>query len=163
MYYREKSAIFIACECGHLRIVKLLVEHGADVNYCHPVYGTLVQIVAANRYLELLDYLVSFGANIDLEEIIEDRKEENQSLSFGIDLSNKIIDDSVYNVKKNFVFQKSALNHAINQCHRNDHSSSFVGEVSLLIICEYLLNQGSNLEAKDMVIILCQSDLFLPH
>ena len=53
------SALEWASACGHLEVVKYLVENGADVHACD---GWALREASWNRHLEVVEYLKSKGA-----------------------------------------------------------------------------------------------------
>ena len=63
----------IACQGGHIQIVKALIEAQADVNYAQPAYmanpkgeGTTALICASiEGHAEIVEVLVSAGANVN--------------------------------------------------------------------------------------------------
>ena len=62
------SALQIAANQNQLAVVKYLVEHGADVNYVHPMTKMSAgQMAAYDGYTELVKYLGSKGADWNLK------------------------------------------------------------------------------------------------
>lgn len=59
-------ALDAAARCGHLKIVKLLVERGAAINGAHPVRNALSQAMAYGRD-DVVEYLRSKGAKMPWE------------------------------------------------------------------------------------------------
>ncbi|HYD33507.1 MAG TPA: ankyrin repeat domain-containing protein [Methylophilaceae bacterium] len=58
------SALQMAADKGHLEIVKLLVEKGAELDYAHPVNKmTALHMAAYSGHDEVVKYLLSKGAN----------------------------------------------------------------------------------------------------
>jgi len=61
------TAIQIATNNNQLKVVKLLIERGADVDYVHPVTKmTALHLAAYDGYPEIVKYLASKGANVNL-------------------------------------------------------------------------------------------------
>ena len=64
--YFAWSALQIAANHNQLKMVKFLVERGADVNYTHPVTKmTALSMAAFNGSDEVVKYLISKGANVN--------------------------------------------------------------------------------------------------
>ncbi|XP_067017125.1 leucine-rich repeat serine/threonine-protein kinase 1-like isoform X3 [Acropora muricata] len=60
--HNTRSFLFMACENGHLEVVRQIVEFGADVNYAS--YNELTPLCAAcmNKHTSVAKYLISKGA-----------------------------------------------------------------------------------------------------
>jgi ankyrin repeat protein len=59
-------ALHYACELGYLKVVEVLVEHGADVNLpAMPSGATPVICAASNGHQNVLMFLVIEGARVD--------------------------------------------------------------------------------------------------
>ncbi|MDX1914666.1 MAG: ankyrin repeat domain-containing protein [Methylophilus sp.] len=64
--YFAWSALQMAATRGHLDIVKYLVEHGADMDYAHPLTKmTPFHLAAFDGYEDIVKYLASKGADIN--------------------------------------------------------------------------------------------------
>ena len=61
----DDTALIIASRFGHLRIVKILLEKGSDVNYSG--FETALIVAAGNNHVEVVQFLLKNGANINLE------------------------------------------------------------------------------------------------
>ena len=60
------SPIQMAATKGQLEMAKYLVEHGADVNYVHPVtQWTAFHLAAFDNYDSIVKYLAEHGADIN--------------------------------------------------------------------------------------------------
>ncbi len=60
------SPIQMAATKGQLEMAKFLVEHGADVNYVHPVtQWTAFHLAAFDNYDDIVKYLAAHGADIN--------------------------------------------------------------------------------------------------
>ena len=58
------SALQMAADKGHLEVVKLLVEKGAEIDYPHPINKmTPLHLAAYSGHDEVVKYLLSKGAN----------------------------------------------------------------------------------------------------
>lgn len=65
--YFAWSGLQIATNHDQLKMVKFLVERGADVNYTHPVTKmTALSMAAFNGNQEIVKYLISKGANVNV-------------------------------------------------------------------------------------------------
>ncbi|MCC3373746.1 ankyrin repeat domain-containing protein [Cohnella sp. REN36] len=71
--YSGGKALRSAAWDGELEIVRLLVEHGADVNFngadqVFPYCTTPVQMAASRNYFEIVKYLVEQGADVTIRD-----------------------------------------------------------------------------------------------
>jgi ankyrin repeat protein len=58
------SALQMASDKGHLNVVKLLVEKGAEIDYAHPVNKmTALHLAAYSGHDDVVKYLLSKGAD----------------------------------------------------------------------------------------------------
>ena len=58
--------LFIACQNGNLKIVKILIEHGADVNKTKASNNSTPILTAAQSgYLKIVELLIEYGADIN--------------------------------------------------------------------------------------------------
>jgi len=64
--YFAWSPLQMAATKGHLNVVKYLVEHGADMNYAHPMTKmTPFHLAAFDNYQDIVKYLAEKGADIN--------------------------------------------------------------------------------------------------
>lgn len=62
------SPLQIAANAGQLEIVKLLAEHGADLNYKHPITKmTALGLAAYNGFPGIVQFLLSKGADPNIK------------------------------------------------------------------------------------------------
>jgi ankyrin repeat protein len=62
------SPLQIAANKGQLEIIKMLVEHGADLNYKHPITKmTALGLAAYNGFPDVVQYLLSKGADPNIK------------------------------------------------------------------------------------------------
>jgi uncharacterized protein len=60
------SPLQMAATKGHLNVVKYLVDHGADMNYAHPMTKmTPFHLAAFDNYYDIVKYLAEKGADIN--------------------------------------------------------------------------------------------------
>lgn len=59
------SALHVAVELGALDVCAFLVEHGADVNIYSEEYGTPLTVAVIRDYMDVINFLLSQGANPD--------------------------------------------------------------------------------------------------
>jgi ankyrin repeat protein len=64
----KESLLNLAADNGHLAIVKLLVEHGAEINKVSGVYGGMTPLIRAvqNCNPDIIQFLLENGANPNL-------------------------------------------------------------------------------------------------
>lgn len=55
--------MIVACQCNHLEVARLLLEHGADVNSRMVDGASAVFVTAQNGHSEMLSFLLRSGAN----------------------------------------------------------------------------------------------------
>lgn len=63
----NSTSIAFPCQEGYLEMVKLLVDHGADVNLQGFRNFTPIRVAAQNGHLEIVKYLAEHGADIDFK------------------------------------------------------------------------------------------------
>ena len=66
--YGHQSVLHIAMRQENYACAKLLMEHGADVNATNNHYETPLHIASAQRSGEMMDYLISQGADTSLKD-----------------------------------------------------------------------------------------------
>ena len=157
MYYREKAAIFIACELGYIDIVKLLVEYGADVNYCHPVQGSLLQVALLHQHLSLVELLLSYDVILDSFDVAEST---SSSSSCSLGTISPFIHHSTFN---SWIVQASTYRQAYSSCSKAISSSTASLRDSGLVMARWLLRHGANPQVLDRVsieeILLCSCSI----
>ncbi|XP_053402143.1 uncharacterized protein LOC128557808 isoform X2 [Mercenaria mercenaria] len=65
---RAFLALFIAAHRGHDKLVRRLIEAGADVNACTPLGRTPLHVAASQGHGHIVDLLLEKGADIDAED-----------------------------------------------------------------------------------------------
>ena len=60
------SALMEACMDGHVQVVKLLLDHGAQVNMSGDSYESPLTLSACGGHLELATLLLDRGANVEV-------------------------------------------------------------------------------------------------
>ena len=55
---QDNSALALACQCGSLRVIKILVRHGADI---YAKDGSFIEICDELGYYDIVDYFVIMG------------------------------------------------------------------------------------------------------
>lgn len=67
-YYSGWTALQIAANKGHLKVVELLVERGADMNVRHSISKlTAFHLAALNEHADVVKYLAAKGADINIK------------------------------------------------------------------------------------------------
>lgn len=65
---RAFLALYVAAHRGHEKLVRSLIEAGADVNACTPLGRTPLHVAAAMGHGHIVDLLLEKGADIDAED-----------------------------------------------------------------------------------------------
>ncbi|KAJ3825714.1 hypothetical protein F5880DRAFT_1477744, partial [Lentinula raphanica] len=60
-------AIQGAAAHGNWRIVKLLIDHGADINVKGGFHGTAIQAAALSGHTDIIEYLIEHGADVNAQ------------------------------------------------------------------------------------------------
>lgn len=63
--YSRRTALMEAAKSGHMRLVRLLIEKGAEVNLVHKGYGTAPTFAAAKGRTKVVKLLLAQGALVD--------------------------------------------------------------------------------------------------
>lgn len=93
-------AINSAISYGHIDIVKLLIEYGADLNYFDDTFSKPINTAIANNNIELLNLLIEKGADISKGN----NKDENIPIIQAIKLKNiEIVEILAPKIELNFV------------------------------------------------------------
>ena len=67
--FRKWTLLMLASEKGYTRIVKLLLELGADVNRKEPYHGrSALWLAASAGYSEIIKLLLNYGADINITD-----------------------------------------------------------------------------------------------
>ena len=69
--YAEHPPLHMACNRGHFQAVKLLVEHGANINYQCKNGGYSAIMHLNSSHLDIAKYLVANGANTELKNLFD--------------------------------------------------------------------------------------------
>jgi ankyrin repeat protein len=67
--WHDRTPLHVACEKGHVQVVKELVEHGADVDVKDKDGSSPLHWACAKGHLAVVNELLSRGANIEVEDI----------------------------------------------------------------------------------------------
>ncbi|KAF8128801.1 ankyrin repeat-containing domain protein [Mycena galopus ATCC 62051] len=65
LQHSKNPEIIVASYYGHIKIVHILLEKGADVNAAGGEYGTSLQVAAAEGHTEVVSILLEKGANVN--------------------------------------------------------------------------------------------------
>jgi len=83
------TPVMIGAKCGHLDIVEMLVEAGANLDLQNEEKNTCIHLAVQSRHLEICQYLHSKGANCQLrncrDELPSDLLPQEDSWSFLLD------------------------------------------------------------------------------
>jgi ankyrin repeat protein len=59
----QLTPLYRACECNHVEVVKLLVDHGADVNLCRQQGRTPIHAASSKGHVQIVKLLLANGAD----------------------------------------------------------------------------------------------------
>ncbi|MEI0697330.1 ankyrin repeat domain-containing protein [Brachyspira intermedia] len=65
---KHSSALWYASKNGHIKIVRLLIDSGADINLKNIADVTVLILASMNNHLEIVKYLVENGADINVKD-----------------------------------------------------------------------------------------------
>lgn len=71
-YALGNTALIEAARYGYSKIVKLLIENGADINQTNYMGNTALMYASANRHLDCVKELLEQGANVEIADINND-------------------------------------------------------------------------------------------
>ena len=83
-FYKDTSALMVACQCGHVALVKLLVKKGANVNLQNGSGWSALMKAAVSGNVEVTKTLLECGAKTSLKT-----SEEGSALMIACRSSNK--------------------------------------------------------------------------
>lgn len=135
----DVSVLWIAASMNNFSIVKLLVEHGANINHQTKTQSTALRGACYNGNLDMVRYLIERGANIHLAK-------ENNDTNLMVSVCHKHLHIITYLVRD--------LNIDVNICDTDGRTALYdaVNSGSLEIV-EFLLEHGArNIRAmKDRI------------
>jgi Fem-1 homolog b len=128
------SALWIAAGSGHLSVVKSLIKHGANVNYCTDTNSTPLRAACFDGRLDIVQYLVNHNADINLPNIY----------------NNTCLMISAYKGHTEVVEYLLENNaHVDHQANCQATALHYSSECGHLEICELLLDHGANVNIKN--------------
>ena len=127
--YYDVSVLWVAAAVDHLGIVKLLVEHGADVNHTTKTNSTALRCACCIGNMEMLLYLIEKGGDV---YIAKEHNDTNLSAS----IHSKRCDLVAYLVLE--------LRFGVNECDPKGRSCLYDAVYcDSLPITQFLLEQGA--------------------
>jgi len=72
------TPLYIACEKGHITVVKYLVERGADISRVNNKGETPLFVADKNGHKDIKNYLIEIGANNN--ENVKDKEENSRKI-----------------------------------------------------------------------------------
>jgi len=67
MNFTIDQLVIFAARAGNLPLLKTRIEAGGNVNYIDPKHGSALAEAIRGRYLEVLDWLISNGCNVNVQ------------------------------------------------------------------------------------------------
>lgn len=64
----DRTPVFWACRGGHLDILKLLLNQGAQVNAQDKIWSTPLHVAVRTGHSDCLEHLVECGAHINAQD-----------------------------------------------------------------------------------------------
>ena len=140
--YKPRSILSMACQYSDLKMVKLLVESGADVEPSNPYgeyYRSPIYIAIEGRKNSIVKYLLNNGSNFDMDYIIKGDILYNKGCNIREIINSKYLEYGEY-PDMNRTFSSLGIRESI--------LSLSVGRCDIDII-EYLINVGADVDGPD--------------
>jgi len=128
-----RTPLFIACQEGHIAIVKYLVDHGANLNREDYDGWTPLYFACKKEYIIIVKYLVDHGANINKEN-----SKDGNPLSIACQVGNMTI-------VKYLVEHGANINRETNDGKTPLYFAFQRGQKDII---EYLVNRGAHINKK---------------
>lgn len=129
-----RTALHVAAENGELRVVKLLVSKGIDINSRDEAHGTPLMSAVYGRDLNTVEYLIGKGADVNAKSGLC-----NTSLHFAAD-------SGELDIVKCLIGEGANVN-AKNRDYRTPlHFAIYSGESDIV---KYLVSEGADVNVKD--------------
>lgn len=130
----------LAAQDGNMHEVHAFVTGGGNVNSHNRVGFSLLHTAAWNGYVDMADYLIANGANID--NPAGDGQNRDTPLLLAASVGN-------FRMVRYFVERRSDLDYINNQERTALHMATIGEGQEYSAIMRYLVNRGLNLEARD--------------
>ena len=125
----DVSVLWAAASINNLKIVRLLVEHGADVNSRTKTNSTPLRGACYNGNVDMARYLIEHGADVNIAK-------ENNDTNLMVSVCHRHITMAAYLVDE--------LKCNVNECDNNGRSSLYDAVISGSVeLVEMLLKRGA--------------------
>jgi Fem-1 family protein b len=133
--FQNVTVLWAAAALNNFKIVKLLIEHGAEINHTTKTNSTALRCACRNGNIDMVRYLVEKGADVRITKIHNETNLIASLFNEDIKMTSFLVDDLGYDV---------------NECTDDERSPLYIAaERGSLEQVQFLLNRGArNFRAK---------------